>query len=373
MYNKDGDDMLNVAKKILKEIEDHGYVAYIVGGYVRDYLLGRTSNDIDICTNATPRELKEIFVDASIPPDDYGSVVVTFKSVRFEITTFRREHTYQDHRHPGEVQYVDDLYQDLLRRDFTINSICMDQNGNIIDLLHGRDDLDLRFIKTIGDSEQKLQQDALRILRAIRFATTLDFGLSEDVVSSIVRHKRLLLDLSYERKREELDKIFTSTNAKRGISLLIQLDLLDELEIPKLKMVHYTDSLMAIWAVLDVVSLYPFTANEKDLIKDIQDVYGCNNLDPYVLYRYGLYVNSVVGEMKGESSTSITRVYNLLPIHSRRDIDASGDEICEVLGREPGSYLKEIYEDLEQAILYGKLENNKEDILQYCISSYHEV
>lgn len=372
-YNKDGDDMLNVAKKILSEIEEHGYVAYIVGGYVRDYLLGNTSNDIDICTNATPKELKEIFLDALVPPDDYGSIIVTFNNIQFSITTFRREHSYLDHRHPDEVQYVDNLYQDLLRRDFTINSICMDKDENIIDLLHGKDDMNKKFIRTIGNSDQKFSQDALRILRAIRFATTLDFCLTDDVNKAITKHKKLLSSLSYERKREELDKIFTSTNAKRGISLLIELNLLEELEIPKLREVHYTDSLMAIWALLDVVSIYPFTSNEKDLMKDIHEAYLLNNLDPYVLYRYGLYVNSVVGEMKGESSSEITRIYNLLPIHSRRDIDATGDEICACLSKVPGSYLKEIYEDLEHAILYGKLENKKEDILSYCISSYHEL
>jgi len=144
------------------------------------------------------------------------------------------------------------------------------------------------------------------------------------------------------------------------------------LELPKLRDITYTDSLIAIWTILDVVDLYPFTANEKDLIADIKEAYLCQNLDAFNLYKYGLYVNSVAGEMKGQSTSAITKAYNELSISSRRDIAVSGEEIAQALGRQPGAYLKEIYEDLERAILYHQLENKKEDIIKYCISSYQE-
>lgn len=364
--------MLKVAKKILEEIEEAGYEAYIVGGFVRDYLLGIPSNDIDICTSATPKELKKIFPDSEVPKDDYGSVILMKKNIHFEITTFRRELVYKNHRQPEKIEYVRELYQDLLRRDFTINAICMDKEGNIIDYLNGKGDLEKRRIVAIGDSDLKLSQDALRILRAVRFATTLDFTLDGALFSSIIQHKTLLRSLSYERKREELDKIFTSSNAKAGIALLIEMGLDVELELPHLANIYYTDSLMAIWAVLDVLDLYPFTANEKDLISSIKEASLCRNLDPFNLYKYGLYVSSVAGEMKGESALEIAKAYNALPIYSRRDIDISGDDISKALGREPGEYLKGIYEDLERAILYHHLENKKEDILKYCVFTYQE-
>ncbi len=362
--------MEKVIQKLLKEIYDSGYQAYVVGGYVRDYLLGQTSNDIDVCTDATPKELKEIFPEASIPKDDYGSVIVNQGSLHFEITTFRKEISYQSHRFPVKLEYIKDLYQDLLRRDFTINSICIDQEGNIIDHLHGRRDLELKVIRTIGDAFLKFEQDALRILRAVRFATTLDFELSPETEEAILKHKHLLRELSYERKREELDKIFTSKNAKAGISLLIQLGLDQELELTHLKEVSYTDSLIAIWAVLDVLDLYPFTSNERDLICDIKEAYLCQILDPFNLYKYGLYVSSVAGEMKGESVLEITKAYDALPISSRRDIAVDGDFIAEVLGKEPGPYLKDVYEDLEREILYHNLKNEREAIIQYCLSTY---
>ena len=118
--------MLDVALKILKELTDHSYKAYIVGGFVRDQLLGIESNDIDITTNATPKEIKEIFEDSCLPTEDYGSVTVIKKGVRFEITTFRKETGYSDSRHPDEVIWVDNIYEDLSRRDFTINAIAYD-------------------------------------------------------------------------------------------------------------------------------------------------------------------------------------------------------------------------------------------------------
>ena len=125
--------MLEVALKLIEEITENGYQAYIVGGFVRDYILGIDSNDIDITTNATPKDIKEIFADSCLPSEDYGSVTVMKKGIRFEITTFRKEIGYIDNRRPASIKYIDNLYDDLLRRDFTINTLCMDANGEIID------------------------------------------------------------------------------------------------------------------------------------------------------------------------------------------------------------------------------------------------
>ena len=130
--------MLQEALKLLKKITEHSYDAYIVGGFVRDYILGIESNDIDINTNATPKQIREIFEDSCLPSEDYGSVTVIFKGIRFEITTFRKELTYVNNRKPVEIEYINNLYEDLIRRDFTINTLCMDQDGKIIDMLEGR-------------------------------------------------------------------------------------------------------------------------------------------------------------------------------------------------------------------------------------------
>ena len=124
--------MLDTALKVLNIIEDNSYEAYIVGGFVRDYIMGIKSNDVDITTNAKPKELINIFPNASLDNALYGSITLYYNDIRFEITTYRRESNYDDLRHPDTISYIDDIKTDLKRRDFTINTICMDKSGNIV-------------------------------------------------------------------------------------------------------------------------------------------------------------------------------------------------------------------------------------------------
>ena len=229
--------MLDVAFSLLKEITSRSYKAYIVGGFVRDYLLGIESNDIDITTNATPKQIKEIFEDSCLPTEDYGSITVIKKGVRFEITTFRKEIEYANDRKPIEIKYIDDLFRELLRRDFVINTLCMDQNGKILDYLGGQEDINNHLIRAVGCADDKFSEDCLRILRAVRFATILDFSLTDDILNAIKNNKYLLKNLSYSRKKSELEKIFTSSNYKKGIKLLLELGLDKELDIPNLSKV----------------------------------------------------------------------------------------------------------------------------------------
>lgn len=364
--------MLDIALKLLKEITSHSYKAYIVGGFVRDHILGINSNDIDIATNATPKELKDIFSDILLPNEDYGSVTVIKNGIRFEITTFRKEITYVNNRKPIEIEYIDELEEDLIRRDFTINTICMDEKGKIIDLLDGKKDIDNKLIKTVGSADKKFREDSLRILRAIRFATVLDFSLDKDIVKAINKNKKLLKSLSYYRKREELDKIFTSTNYKKGVQLLLDLGLEEELEIPNLHRILDSDkiSLLGIWSILNVTDKYPFNKNEVELINNTNRALTMDNLDPNTLYTLGLYVNSVVGEIKGIDIKKITEAYASLPIKSKKDIDIKTEDIIKLLDKAPGSYLRDIYNDIEREILYNRLNNDKGDISNYILENY---
>ncbi|MEG1495223.1 MAG: hypothetical protein RR406_02870 [Bacilli bacterium] len=362
--------MLETAKKLLKKIEEAGYEAYIVGGFVRDYLLGIESNDIDICTSATPKHIREIFVTACLPYEEYGSVTLMMRNVRFEITTFRREYAYFNNRKPIEIEYITSLKEDLLRRDFLINTICMDSDGNILDLLNGRADLEKKQIQTVGNSNEKFHQDSLRILRAIRFATSLNFTLTEEVKASIKENKHLLKTLSYQRKKQELEKIFLSSNVKKGVSLLIELGIDIELDIPKLGSVTSFTDIICVWASLDVLDIYPFTSNERNLISKINEVMNLDLFDPFVLYNYKLYVCSVVASFKGFDKAELTLRYAELPIHMRKDIMITSREIAGLLKREMGAYLKVIYLDLEEKILKLELSNNYEDLAKYIIETY---
>ena len=208
--------MLENAKKILQIINEKGYKAYIVGGFVRDYLLGIESNDIDITTNATPKELQEIFDNSCMPSTDYGAVIINNHGTRYEITTFRKEISYTKNRKPEKIEYIDDLYKDLTRRDFTINTICIDKDGNIIDLLNARSDISKRLIRTVGNPRYRIKEDSLRILRAIRFASILDFDIDDKTGYYLAKYGCLLNNLSKERKKEELNKIFSSRGKEKG-------------------------------------------------------------------------------------------------------------------------------------------------------------
>ena len=368
-----GEYMLDIALKLLKEITDNGYQAYIVGGFVRDRILGMESNDIDINTNATPKQVKEIFNDSCLPNEDYGSVTVIKKGIRFEITTFRKEMEYVDNRRPTEIKYIDDLYQDLLRRDFTINTICMDKDGQILDFLGGRSDIDNRLIKTVGSAKERFTEDSLRILRAVRFSTILNFELDSEVKEAIISCRELLKNLSYYRKKEELDKIFASARAKEGIELLLELGLDKYLELDRLKDVTSTNSLIGIWAVLNVDDKYPFNSNERELIKVINETLKLTNTNPMALYKYGLYANSVAAEIKGNNIKKVTESYNNLTIQSKKDLNISSKEIMNLLNREPGSYIKDIYMDIEREVLYRRLSNDKESISNYILDRYSKV
>lgn len=362
-------NMLEESLKILKKLEEKGYSAYIVGGFVRDYLLGIDSLDVDIATNATPKDIMKMFDNSVLPSEEYGAVTLFIKNFRFEITTFRKEIRYINNRKPVEIEYIDDLLEDLERRDFRMNTLCMDKKGEIIDLLNGREDIEKKTINTVGDSNFKFQQDSLRMLRAIRFATSLNFSLSDEIKRAILINKESLKNLSYNRKKQELEKIFASKNSKYGVSLLLELGLDKELEINNLKNVNLNSDILGVWASLDVAEGYQFTNNEKEIIKNVKNVVN-TSISNLSLYKYGLYVNQVAADIMGIDRGIVTKKYDLLPITSRKSINISSNEIMEILKRNAGPYFKDIYNDLEDKILKGDLLNENNAIRNYILVNY---
>ena len=360
--------MEDIALEILNKIFDYGYEAYIVGGFVRDKLLGIESNDVDITTNATPMELKNIFPEINIDKDNYGSVTLFYKNNRFEVTTYRQDLDYIDNRHPSEIKYVNDLKTDLLRRDFTINTICIDKDGNIVDLLDGKKDLENHVLRSILDADKSFRDDSLRILRAIRFAVLLDCHLSQDVVNAINLNKHLLKNLSYTRKRRELDKIFSSTKAENGINLIESFELENYLDLDFSRVNDYSD-IVGIWAMINNPN-YCINGSEKSLIKKINQAYRQNNLDYKILYKYGLYVNILAGINKGIDKKDIIARYDELPIKERSEINITAKDICKLIDVKPGKIIGEIFRDLEEKIINNKLENNKDVIVEYIKDKY---
>ena len=195
---------------IIDTLTQHGFEAYAVGGCVRDTMLGRIPMDWDITTSAKPEQVKELFrhtIDTGI---QHGTVTVMLEHEGFEVTTYRIDGEYEDARHPKEVQFTSNLLEDLKRRDFTINAMAMDESGAITDLFGGRDDLTRHVIRCVGDPETRFREDALRMLRAYRFAAQLGFSLDEQTQAAIRRCAPLCATLSRERVREEAEKALLS-------------------------------------------------------------------------------------------------------------------------------------------------------------------
>lgn len=356
-------------KEILEMITNKGFKAYVVGGYVRDYLRKIKTNDIDICTNARVKDLMEIFKDYKVTPLEYGNILLETKDYLYEITTFRKDIDYINNRKPI-IEYVDTLEEDITRRDFTVNSICMDKDGKIIDLLNGKKDLNKKIIRTIGDPYFKIKQDSLRILRAIRFASCLNFKIEDNLKTAIKENKDLLKDLSYERKKEELTKIFTSDNKAYGIKLLKELDLLEVLELTNIDNVLRTKDLIGMWSTITINDNYPFTKKEKDLINNINKLLKEDLNDIFVLYKTGLYEINIVCDLRKLSKKKYSNKYEKLVIKDKSEINITTEEICSLLNKKPGCFLKEIYNDLEKNILLKNIKNNKEEIEKYILNNY---
>ena len=363
--------MKETALKLLNQIESYGYKAYIVGGFVRDYLLGKESPDVDITTNATPKDLKLIFPNCFVPNEEYGSITIISNKIRFEITTFRKEFSYLNNRRPSVVEYISDLREDLIRRDFTINTICMDKYGDIVDVLNARSDLQMKIIRTVHDPYVSFTEDALRILRAIRFATVLNFRLDDELKNAITECKKYLKNISYNRKKSELDKIFMSSNSGYGVSLIKELNLDKELDIYNLDNIKLSNDLVAVWSSLDVSDKYPFTKVEKALISDIKYLTKLDKCSPEVLYKYGPYVTSLAAVNNNKDKNSIIIEYNKLPIKSRSDILISSSDIMNVFNNKRGKYISDVFKDIETNILNGNLKNDKETIISYICNKYN--
>ncbi|OGN01363.1 MAG: hypothetical protein A3B91_03800 [Candidatus Yanofskybacteria bacterium RIFCSPHIGHO2_02_FULL_41_29] len=225
-------------KNILGKLSRAGYEGYIVGGCVRDLLMDREPKDWDITTNAKPEEIQKIFPD-NVYENTFGTVGVKTSSEDraisiVEITPYRIEGRYTDKRHPDEIKFAETLEEDLSRRDFTVNSLAMDAKGKLVDLFNGQKDIKSKLIRTVGQPKDRFMEDALRLLRAVRFATTLDFKLEEGTLMAVKDNSEWLRAISKERVRDEFVKIIESDNAYEGVLLLEETSLLQHI-IPELR------------------------------------------------------------------------------------------------------------------------------------------
>lgn len=362
--------MYNKALEILGILEERGYYAYIVGGYVRDKLLGIKSLDIDIATSATPKEIMEIFDIIKNYDNNYGAVKIIYKNNKYDITTFREDVKYEDNRKPVKIKYIKDIKKDLLRRDFTINTLCIDKNGKILDFLNITEDIEKKVIKTVGNPRYRIKEDVLRILRAIRFSANLEFYIDKKTELYITKYGYLLKKLSYNRKKEELDKIFSNRNKELGRNLLIKYKLMKPLELYNLGNIVLCDDILGIWSQLNVDDIYPFSRYEREQMKKIREIISLGDIDDYNLYKYGLYLCSISYQIRKINTKDIIMRYNNLPIYSIKDINIKALDISNLLNKRPGKYIKDIYIDLEKQIICNNLANEELELQKYILDKY---
>ncbi|PLR80464.1 CCA tRNA nucleotidyltransferase [Bacillus canaveralius] len=385
------------AKQLLLTIENAGYEAYFVGGSVRDFLLGRPIEDVDIATSATPEEIKTIFPRTADVGIEHGTVLVFFNGDSYEITTFRAEAEYRDFRRPSHVDYIRSLKEDLQRRDFTMNAIAMDRHGKLIDPFDGRSAINRKRIETVGNASERFSEDALRMMRAVRFVSQLSFTLAPATKEALHIYGHLLEKIATERKTAEFEKLIAGLNRQEAISLIIDSGLyrflpgLSGCKKALEKMNEYDYSSLSgneLWCLLlyccdiSAEEIDPFLRKWKLPVKKIKEIEKIYRFLKFRLeqewtslaaYQAGIAViisaERIWLTLKGVQDDSrlaqLRLEYERLPIKSRTDIKASGNDLIEWTGKPGGPWVKEIFTKIEAAIVAGDLHNDQENLREW--------
>ena len=347
--------------EILNKLTSKGYDAFVVGGYVRDYLLGEQSFDIDICTNANIDNIVRILGGKGKVFKNYYSYHIRDGLYNYEITTFRKELEYKDNK-PVKILGVNDLYTDLLRRDFTINTLALNKDNNLIDLLGAKADLDNKLIKTVGNTYDRFMEDKTRILRAIRFSCTLDFDLDDEIKAFLKEKGYLIKSLNSEYRKSELDRIFNS-NSSKFFDILKKYNLKEYFEI-NYKNITVTPDYYGIWAQIECN--YTFTREEKMIISSIRKLVKEKNITSYDIYKYG---ETISLNSSAILKIDIKDLIDSLPIHSALDIDISFEDLNKYKDK---CSINKLIRNIEKNILNNNLKNSKYDIIKYIEGEYHE-
>lgn len=333
-------------KDILTKINNNGYEAYIIGGYVRDKYLGKNSLDVDICTSAKYEDLKKIF--PNLKYNSCFSTILNINNLNIQITSYRIEKNYNG-RKPLNIEYTNSFKEDIKRRDFTINSIALDKDNQYIDIYNGIDDINNHIIRSIGDSDIKIQEDYLRILRAIRLATILNFNIDNNLNHSIKKYGFLINNLSIYRKRYELDKILSCPNYNYGLSLIKKYNLSKYLGINNLDNIKYMSNLVCMYYQLDID--YSYLKKDEIKVFDMLKKYQNKDLTKYDLYCLGYDNIKIIDEV---FNSNYLDIYNNLNIKHDKEI--------KINYKHKFKNIKEIKKDIIINILDGKLENDYQKI-----------
>ena len=377
-------------RQVLRGLQARGHVAYLVGGCVRDMALGVRPHDWDICTGALPEQVMAVFPGALPTGLKHGTVTVRINSRSVEVTTFRSEENYADHRHPETVRFVGELTTDLSRRDFTINAMALSPDGLLMDPFGGLTDLEHRCIRCVGSPELRFEEDALRMFRALRFSARLDFTIEEATLAAIGKKAHLASTLAAERIRDEVEKTLL-TPRPETVGLMQHLGLLDVFlcaradALPELKLLtKLPRKALDRWMALCVI------LRRRGLISSVEDFLTALRLDSRtircctdgaallegrkprgapewkrLLRRWGVDTVSCAARCRdaldgGSSSRELKSVLKSGECFSMKHLAVSGDDLTALglKGRELGEMLNFL---LDYVIEYP--ENNRRELL----------
>jgi tRNA nucleotidyltransferase (CCA-adding enzyme) len=381
-------ELFEHARPVLRKLEDAGYQAYFVGGAVRDLLLNRQTNDIDIATSALPEEVKSVFpktIDVGI---EHGTVVVIHQGEPYEITTFRSESDYKDYRRPESVTFITSLREDLQRRDFTINAIAMDSSGVIHDPFQGEEDLKACIIKTVGAAGERFKEDALRMMRAVRFIAQLNFEVNNETFESIKQNGETLKFIAVERVTAEFEKLLSGEYKEASFKIMERTGLhrhlpsLDNDEeavrsLGNLSFNHLTNVQM--WLLLMYLSKdsSSFLENWRLPSKKLKYITRAHSFllsrieedwNKYTLYHAGYetaidveLVYAVFNNIEAKT-VELKKILDELPIKNRGQLELTGNDLLEWSGKPGGPWIKEALEKTEKAIINGEIPNDNNAI-----------
>lgn len=381
------------AQPVLQRLEAAGFEAYFVGGSVRDMLLQKPIHDVDIASAAFPEEVKKQFdktVDTGI---QHGTVMVLDHGLGYEITTFRTESTYTDFRRPDTVTFVRSLSEDLQRRDFTINALAMTYDGEIVDLFDGLADLSAGVIRAVGEAEVRFTEDALRMMRALRFSAQLGFQIAPDTRAALQRLAPNLAKIAVERIRVEFEKLLMGQQAAASLAMAIEDGIvtylpgqLDQWQFDAI-MTDLEDqqpaTIPVVWAHLltrstlnesEMTTFMRTWKTSRDLIKMATAVVPVARhiarrdlWTLYQIYDYRDVLMHVLRLIRTDDAViaDVEAMFAALPIHHTRELRVAGGQLIAEQIVQPGPQMGRILKQIEREVVTGQVVNQPAALLAY--------
>ncbi|MBU1145070.1 MAG: CCA tRNA nucleotidyltransferase [Firmicutes bacterium] len=379
---------VKTGNKVLSILTGHGHFAYFVGGFVRDFLLGLPVNDIDITTDASPKLVKSYFKKTRDTGIKYGTITVFEDDFAFEVTTFRSEGVYSNHRHPKQITFSKTIEEDLKRRDFTINALAMDQEKQIIDLFDGKRDLKLKLIRAIGNPDTRFYEDALRMLRAFRFISKLDFDIEEKTFQSIEKNYSLLSKISNERILQEFRKIIEYPFALKALQWMNKSlvkenfpDLLQGINFLS-KQTKIDLNILEFFALcfylngMEISDKWRFSNKDKAIINrmiELVEVTKNDSFNELIVYSNGLdlclMANKVNASLNPQNNQEafILSLYNKMPIHQTCDLAFKGQDILELTSLKDARIIGDIIDELTYKVITLEIPNDYDTLKELAL------